>query len=59
VGWNWAGLPATSNTNIAFPGPSCDGDGLWTTGEPGYDAGACQCPVAMALCGFTGCHGGA
>jgi hypothetical protein len=52
-------LPATSNTNIAFPGPSCDGDGLWTTGEPGYDAGACQCPVAMALCGFTGCHGGA
>jgi hypothetical protein len=53
AGWNWAGLPATSNTNIAFPGPSCDGDGLWTTGEPLYDAGACQwlwhCVASLAV----------
>jgi hypothetical protein len=46
-------LPATSNTNIAFPGPSCDGDGLWTTGEPLYDAGACQwlwhCVASLAV----------
>jgi hypothetical protein len=57
VGWNWVDTSGagqvTPNTNIAFAGPSCSGNGLWVTGEPGYDDGACQslwhCVASLAL----------